>query len=138
VAPIRPGSPDQHDDQLGGLVAPVATRGGLQVPTKTKKKRLTGVGTHVGAMSLIAPNALWALDFQFDHTIDCRQVKMLNVIDEFTASASTSASITPSPLTTSLPCWTVSRSSVAARRRSSGSTTAPSSSFPTDKPCRFH
>lgn len=24
---------------------------GLQVPTKTKKKRLTGVGTHVGAMS---------------------------------------------------------------------------------------
>jgi putative transposase len=57
---------------------------GLQVPTRTKKKRLTGVGTHVGAMSLIAPNALWALDFQFDHTIDHRQVKMLNVIDEFT------------------------------------------------------
>jgi putative transposase len=57
---------------------------GLQVPTKTKKKRLTGVGTHVGAMSLIAPNALWALDFQFDHTIDHRQMKMLNVIDEFT------------------------------------------------------
>ena len=57
---------------------------GLQVPTKTKKKRLTGVGTHVGAMSLIAPNALWALDFQFDHTIDHRQVKLLNIIDEFT------------------------------------------------------
>ncbi len=57
---------------------------GLQVPTKTKKKRLTGVGAHVGAMSLIAPNALWALDFQFDHTIDHKQVKMLNVIDEFT------------------------------------------------------
>ena len=57
---------------------------GLQVPTKTRKKRLTGVGAHVGAMSLIAPNALWALDFQFDHTIDHRQVKMLNVIDEFT------------------------------------------------------
>ncbi len=57
---------------------------GLQVPTRSKKKRLTGIGTHVGAMSLIAPNALWALDFQFDHTIDHRQVKMLNVIDEFT------------------------------------------------------
>lgn len=57
---------------------------GLQVPTKTKKKRLSGVGVHVGAMSLIAPNALWALDFQFDHTIDHRQVKMLNVIDEYT------------------------------------------------------
>jgi putative transposase len=101
---------------------------GLQVPTKTKKKRLTGVGTHVGAMSLIAPNALWALDFQFDHTIDHRQMKMLNVIDEFTANASTSASITPSRLTTSSPCWTVSPSPVAALRRSSGSTTAPSSS----------
>ena len=57
---------------------------GLRVPTKRKKKRLTGVGTHVGAMSPICPNALWALDFQFDQTIDGRQVKLLNVIDEFT------------------------------------------------------
>ena len=56
---------------------------GLRVPTKTRKKRLTGIGTHVGAMSLICPNALWAMDFQFDHTIDGRQVKMLNIIDEF-------------------------------------------------------
>jgi len=36
------------------------------------------------AMSPIAPNALWALDFQFDHTIDHRQVKMLNIVDEYT------------------------------------------------------
>src|SRR3546814_907118 len=57
---------------------------GLQVPTKTRKKRLSGVGANVGAMSLIAPNALWAMDFQFDHTIDHRQVKMLNIIDEYT------------------------------------------------------
>jgi putative transposase len=35
-------------------------------------------------VSLITPNALWALDFQFDHTIDHRQVKMLNIIDEYT------------------------------------------------------
>ena len=60
---------------------------GLQVPTKRKRKRLVGVGVHVGAMSLIAPNALWALDFQFDHTIDGRQMKMLNIIDEFTREA---------------------------------------------------
>jgi len=59
----------------------------LQVPVKGRKQRLTGTGTHVGAMSLIAPNALWALDFQFDHTIDHRQVKMLNVIDEYTREA---------------------------------------------------
>ncbi|WP_420451790.1 IS3 family transposase [Ilumatobacter sp.] len=60
---------------------------GLQVPTKSRKKRLTGVGAHVGPMSLIAPNALWALDFQFDHLIDHRQVKILNVIDEYTREA---------------------------------------------------
>ncbi len=42
---------------------------GLQVPAKTKKKkRLSGVGANVGAKSLLAPNALWAVDFQFDHT----------------------------------------------------------------------
>jgi hypothetical protein len=33
---------------------------GLRVPTKRRKKRLTGVGARVGAMSPICPNALWA------------------------------------------------------------------------------
>lgn len=60
---------------------------GPQVPTKTKKKRLTGVGTHVGAMQPIVPDGLWAMDFQFDRTIAGRQVKMLNIIDEFTREA---------------------------------------------------
>jgi len=32
----------------------------------------------------IAPNALWALDFQFDTTDDDKTIKMLNVIDEYT------------------------------------------------------
>ena len=57
---------------------------GLRVPHKRRKKRLSGVGTHVGAMCPIRPNALWALDFQFDTTADGRTLKMLNVIDEFT------------------------------------------------------
>jgi len=57
---------------------------GLRVPTKKRKQRLFGIGTHVGAMSPIRPDALWALDFQFDATIDGRQVKLLNVIDEYT------------------------------------------------------
>jgi len=57
---------------------------GLRVPAKKRKKRLTGIGTHIGAMSPIRPNVLWALDFQFDTTIDGRTLKMLNVIDEFT------------------------------------------------------
>lgn len=57
---------------------------GLRVPQRRRKKRLSGVGSHVGAMSPIRPDALWALDFQFDATINGRQVKLLNVIDEFT------------------------------------------------------
>ena len=35
-------------------------------------------------MCPIAPNALWALDFQFDTTVDGRTLKLLNVVDEFT------------------------------------------------------
>ena len=60
---------------------------GLRVPVKRRKKRLPGIGAPVGAMSPICPNALWAMDFQFDHTIDGRQVKLLNVIDEHTREA---------------------------------------------------
>ena len=60
---------------------------GLRVPTKKRKKRLTGVGAHVGAMCPIRPNVVWAMDFQFDTTADGRQIKMLNVIDEFTREA---------------------------------------------------
>jgi len=57
---------------------------GLRVPQTKRKKRPTGIGTHLGAMSPIRPNVLWALDFQFDVTADGRTLKMLNVIDEFT------------------------------------------------------
>ena len=57
---------------------------GLRVPYRKRKKPLRGIGTAVGAMSLIAPGALWALDFQFDTTEDNRTIKLLNVIDEFT------------------------------------------------------
>lgn len=60
---------------------------GLQVPVKGREKQLLGIGVHVGQMSLIAPDALWAMDFQFDRTIDGRQVKLLNIIDEFTREA---------------------------------------------------
>ena len=57
---------------------------GLQVPQKKRKKRLTGIGVHVGGFCPVRPNVLWAMDFQFDHTIDGKQVKMLNIIDEHT------------------------------------------------------
>ena len=35
-------------------------------------------------MCPIAPNALWALDFQFDTTVDGRTLKLLNIVDEYT------------------------------------------------------
>jgi len=57
---------------------------GLKVPFKRRKKRLTGIGTHVGAMCPIRPNALWALDFQFDTLANGKTIKMLNLIDEYT------------------------------------------------------
>ncbi|WP_163710967.1 IS3 family transposase [Mycobacterium bourgelatii] len=60
---------------------------GLRVPQRRRKKRLTGIGAQVGAMCPIRPNAIWAMDFQFDTTADGRTLKMLNVIDEFTRQA---------------------------------------------------
>jgi putative transposase len=57
---------------------------GLKVPYRKRKKRLTGIGVVVGAMVPIAPDVIWALDFQFDQTSDGRTLKLLNVIDEFT------------------------------------------------------
>ena len=57
---------------------------GLKVPYAKRKKPLRGIGAAVGAMCPIAPNALWALDFQFDTTADHHTIKLLNVIDEYT------------------------------------------------------
>lgn len=57
---------------------------GLKVPYRKRKKPHRGIGTAVGAMCPIAPNALWALDFQFDTTVDGRILKLLNIVDEFT------------------------------------------------------
>ena len=38
-------------------------------------------------MCPIRPNIVWAMDFQFDTTADGRQIKFLNIIDEFTREA---------------------------------------------------
>ena len=37
----------------------------------------------MGAHHAIAPNVCWAMDFQFDQTIDTRPLKILNIIDEY-------------------------------------------------------
>lgn len=57
---------------------------GLKVPYRKRKKPHRGIGTAVGAMCPIAPDALWALDFQFDTTVDGRTLKLLNIVDEYT------------------------------------------------------
>jgi putative transposase len=57
---------------------------GLKVPYRKRKKPHRGIGTAVGAMCPIRPNALWAMDFQFDTTADGRILKLLNVVDEHT------------------------------------------------------
>ena len=61
---------------------------GLRVPPKRRKRRRLG-GSTVPACWLRSerPNHVWALDFQFDTTVDGRTVKLLHVIDEYTREA---------------------------------------------------
>jgi putative transposase len=62
---------------------------GLRVPARKRKRRRLGVSTAEGAGRLRAthPGHLWALDFQHDATADGRELKFLNVVDEFTREA---------------------------------------------------
>ena len=68
-------------------------------------------------MMPIVPDALWAMDFQFDRTIDGRQVKMLNIIDEFTREAlaiHVDHSITADDVVTQLDALVIQRGSPPA------------------------
>lgn len=57
---------------------------GLKVPYRKRKRPLRGIGVRTGAFCPIAPDVVWALDFQFDQTTDGRALKLLNIVDEFT------------------------------------------------------
>ena len=61
---------------------------GLRVPQRKRKRLRLGDST-VAALRLRAerPNHVWALDFQFDTTVDGRTLKLLHVIDEHTREA---------------------------------------------------
>jgi putative transposase len=61
---------------------------GLRVPQRKRKRRRLGEST-VPAERLRAerPGHVWAFDFQFDQTADGRQVKLLNIVDEYTREA---------------------------------------------------
>jgi len=61
---------------------------GLRVPAKAKKRRRLGKSTTASdRLKAEHPNHVWALDFQHDATDDGRELKFLNVVDEFTREA---------------------------------------------------
>ena len=55
---------------------------GLQVPVHSPRKR-AGVSS-VAPVAADAPNVVWAIDFQFDSTIDGKAIKIAAMIDEHT------------------------------------------------------
>jgi putative transposase len=63
---------------------------GLGVPARRRKHQRLGTSTTPAArLAAEHPNHVWALDYQFDQTLDGRVLKLLNVIDEHTREALT-------------------------------------------------
>jgi putative transposase len=61
---------------------------GLRVPARKRKRRRLGESSAEGKrLRAERPNHVWALDFQSDETADGRQLRLLNVVDEFTREA---------------------------------------------------
>jgi len=61
---------------------------GLRVPASKRKRRRLGESTAAGGrLSAEHPGHVWALDFQHDATSDGRELKFLNIVDEFTREA---------------------------------------------------
>ena len=55
------------------------------MPYRKRKKPHRGIGTaRRGDVPDRDRTSLWALDFQFDTTVDGRTLKLLNIVDEFT------------------------------------------------------
>jgi putative transposase len=63
---------------------------GLRVPARRRKRqRLGGSTCPADRLAAEHPNHVWALDYQFDQTVDGRILKLLNVVDEHTREALT-------------------------------------------------
>jgi len=61
---------------------------GLRVPVKRRKRQRLGASTAPAArLRAERPDHVWALDFQFDTTVDGRVLKLLHVVDEHTREA---------------------------------------------------
>jgi len=59
------------------------------VPARKRKRRRLGQSTAeaCGRLRATHPGHVWALDFQHDATTDGRELKFLNIVDEFTREA---------------------------------------------------
>jgi transposase InsO family protein len=55
---------------------------GLQVKIRSPRKR-AGVSS-IPSIEADAPNVVWAIDFQFDSTVDGKAIKIASMIDEHT------------------------------------------------------
>jgi putative transposase len=63
---------------------------GLRVPVRRRKRQRLGTSTTPAArLAAQHPDHVWALDYQFDQTLDGRILKLLNVVDEHTREALT-------------------------------------------------
>jgi putative transposase len=61
---------------------------GLRVPVRRRKRQRLGTSTTPAArLAAQHPDHVWALDYQFDQTLDGRILKLLNVVDEHTRQA---------------------------------------------------
>ena len=63
---------------------------GLKVPAQTRKRRRLGTSdVEAARLTAQAPDHVWALDYEFDQTVDGQIIKILNIVDEHTREALT-------------------------------------------------
>jgi hypothetical protein len=56
---------------------------GLQRPRPRQRKRLRPTDVSRELLRAEYPHHVWAIDFQFDQTMDDRRLKFLNIVDEY-------------------------------------------------------
>lgn len=94
---------------------------GLRVPQRRRRKRV-GSST-VDAPAAVAPNVVWAVDFQFDADERGRPIKICSIIDEHTRECIgglVERSITADRLTTHLETLVAERGAPAVLRSDNG------------------
>jgi len=60
---------------------------GLRVPVRRRRRPPVGDGPAGRDINAVAPDDVWALDFQADQTADGRALRLVNIIDEHTREA---------------------------------------------------